>query len=475
MNIIDNYSLLTPAQTQLLHQCSKLPFILDKFTSLDDILTQLKVDVFIEPGIHVRTVPDYLEEADKFWREMLEHLRNQEYKDDKRIQEACNIIDIIGSEKSRFSLMPLRGLYDPKKRVIKLFPDEMQQEYDGKKMDELLVSTLAHETMHAYFDRPRHRSYPYVHFVEEPLAEFGMLLYLHETGSSYYKWAYNDVRRKNTCYRFGANLMDKYLHEGTTSPTRQYLEAYKIMIDRFAMPSVNNNGDIILPQKGGAPIVVNGHHVSPRWQDLFKYPPRYFYDPTTKTLGLDGCWGHELKSTPFYFDVRIMGHIMRHDIDNIYLGDNFYIGDYYDLDEYISKTPVIVSSKNKTFTAKDGKAKDGSIIKGIPLYKRNMSPVLSSRGKGYYKLYRNGKWGIIDAQLNQITPFKYDWIWSLDKNDLFLVRIFNGKKHLYGLVNKKGSEQVHVIYEDIDENNDGTYTVKQNGIEFIIDRTGKRK
>ena len=33
--------------------------------------------------------------------------------------------------------MPLRGLYDPKKNHIKLFPEELQQEYGGQKMDEL--------------------------------------------------------------------------------------------------------------------------------------------------------------------------------------------------------------------------------------------------------------------------------------------------------------------------------------------------
>ena len=94
-------------------------------------------------------------------------------------------------------------------------------------MGELLVSTLAHEAMHAYFNRPGHETFPYIYYVEEPLAEFGMLLYLHETKSKFYKWAYDDVKSKTTCYKYGANLMDQCLYEGTPSLTRDYLEAYR--------------------------------------------------------------------------------------------------------------------------------------------------------------------------------------------------------------------------------------------------------
>ena len=66
----------------------------------------------------------------------------------------------------------------------------MKDEYGGQTMKELLASTLAHEAMHAYFDRQGHDRFPYVIRVEEPLAEFGMLLYLHETKQRhYFHWA----------------------------------------------------------------------------------------------------------------------------------------------------------------------------------------------------------------------------------------------------------------------------------------------
>lgn len=84
--------------------------------------------------------------------------------------------------------------------------------------------------------------------------------------------------------------------------------------------------------------------------------------------------------------------------------------------------------------------------------------------------YRNGKWGIIDSSLNQIVAYKYDCIWWFDGNELAIVNL----DHLYGLVNKQGVEQVPVIYDDIDRNDDGTYTVKQNGQEFRIDKFGNR-
>ena len=103
--------------------------------------------------------------------------------------------------------MRLLGLYDSQQNIIKLFPEAMA-DADASKMDEYLLSTLAHEVMHAYFNRPGHEKYPYAMFVEEPLAEFGMLLYLWRTHSPYYDWAHENVRSKKCCYRFGAAIME---------------------------------------------------------------------------------------------------------------------------------------------------------------------------------------------------------------------------------------------------------------------------
>lgn len=113
---------------------------------------------------------------------------------------------------------------------------QMERDRDGRKtpglsMYSLLVSTLAHESMHAYFDRTVRHSLPYVGRVEEPLAEFGMLLYLYETNQKYiFNWARNDVRSKRTYYRYGDALMSLHLATADAdgySLTRRDLEIYK--------------------------------------------------------------------------------------------------------------------------------------------------------------------------------------------------------------------------------------------------------
>lgn len=246
MKLIDNHHLLTANQAQLLHRNVGEPFSFGGFKSLDDILTQLDVDVIIEPGID-HSVPESLKDADAFWKGLTKcgtpsnyritnlkdftfrnaNLDSTKIVDDCDVHEtAINIYEKIRKEKESLLRMPIRGLYDPEKNCIKLYPEEMRQEYDGMRMDELLVSTLAHETMHAYFNRPGHDKYPYIYFVEEPLAEFGMLVYLHQTGSSYYNWAFNDVRGKRTCYHYGADLMALTLKSPFTS-SYYYLLGYK--------------------------------------------------------------------------------------------------------------------------------------------------------------------------------------------------------------------------------------------------------
>ena len=69
--------------------------------------------------------------------------------------------------------------------------------------------------------------------VEEPMAEFGMLLYLHEAKMpSYYKWACEDVSGKKTCYRYGWALLQQHLREeklckSNQTHTRNDLVRYK--------------------------------------------------------------------------------------------------------------------------------------------------------------------------------------------------------------------------------------------------------
>lgn len=261
MNINDRYKLLTPGQLDLLQKCAKRPFNMGSFCSLDDILTKLGVDVIIEPGILKRTMPSFFNDALKYWEEVATRIKKEiekaetDSEKNKLNEELKRVLEILQPilphEMLCWPGMPLRGLYDPVENVIKLYPDEMKEEYGGMRMDELLVSTLAHETMHAYFNRPGHK-FAYIPTVEEPLAEFGMLLYLKDTGSSYYNWALNDVRGKHTCYKYGANLMDQYLKESTPFPTRQYLEDFKFKLPAYPI-LIGKPGKVVLltPKKKG--------------------------------------------------------------------------------------------------------------------------------------------------------------------------------------------------------------------------------
>lgn len=270
MKLIDNYHL--PAnQTQLLHQNVGEPFSFGGFKSLDDILTQLDVDVIIEPGIVYHSVPESLKDAEAFWKGLAErearsndrfpHLRDFTFHnanlDSTQIVDDCdvyetarNIYEEICKEKDELSHTLILGLYDSANNCIILYPEAMMHVckvvYGEMRMDELLVSTLAHETMHAYFNRPGHDKYPYIYLVEEPLAEFGMLVYLHQTGSSYYNWAFNDVRGKRTCYHYGADLMALTLKTPSNSSYYEYLLEYKKSLHIGSMIHTISSGTILM-------------------------------------------------------------------------------------------------------------------------------------------------------------------------------------------------------------------------------------
>lgn len=225
--------LLTKEETLLLQACTLLPFKIGSFSSIDDLLRKFDVRIQTAHGIKYHVVPSELLQEKDYWEKELKKWKegSQEY------NEILDILRKIQKEISDWRASKIRGEYLREDKIIKLYPKEMQEECerDGKKhprlMYSLLVSTLAHESMHAYFDRTVCRSLPYVGHVEEPLAEFGMLLYLYDTNQQYiFNWARNDVRSKLTYYRYGDALMSLHLATADTngdSPTRSDLERYK--------------------------------------------------------------------------------------------------------------------------------------------------------------------------------------------------------------------------------------------------------
>ena len=458
MVIIDNGNLLTFAQNTILEQCARKPFMLGGYKSLDDILTKLNVDVFIKPGIPKREVDDYFDGAIEHWRKVYKK-QYEMSREDESLREECQKVEkklwILRREREAHSSMKLLGQYNSQNNTIILYPQAMA-DADANKMDEYLVSTFAHEVMHAYFNRPGHGKYPSSIFIEEPLAEFGMLLYLHETRSSYYDWAHDDVSSKQCCYRYGADIMDQHLNGDRT--LRPYLEKYKIPIGEYDMLD-KSNGRFSMPKRRDL-VDVSGQPFIPEWTPLYNTPPTYFWDDATKTLGLDGVWGFESLDNMKY---QHHNYFKDEDIQHLYLGKNFVNGHFYhywDLYNRFSSAPVTVSPQHKELTS----------INGIPVFKTDNTPALPNCGDGLFELRRNGKYGIIDSQLNNITPFKYDSIWSFDKNGLCMVRMDDK----YGLVNKHGEEQVTLIYEYITSKGD-KYEVKQNGKTYIIDKLGNKQ
>ena len=226
--------LLTKEETLLLQACTLLPFKIGSFSSIDDLLGKLGVCIQIAPGIKNHVVPSELLQEKDYWKKELTKWKE----DSLEYNEIQDILKKIEDEISAWKAFPIRGEYLRDDKIIKLYPEEMQMERDrdgrktpGLSMYSLLVSTLAHESMHAYFDRTVRHSLPYVGRVEEPLAEFGMLLYLYETNQKYiFNWARNDVRSKRTYYRYGDALMSLHLATEDAdgySLTRRDLERYK--------------------------------------------------------------------------------------------------------------------------------------------------------------------------------------------------------------------------------------------------------
>jgi len=453
MNIIDQNALLTSKQKALLRENANKIFMFGDFRSLDDIVKRLKVDVIIEQGIPMRSVDDYYEKAIKYWRSMYEQLYKKSQEDDT-LRAECQKIEVkLGKlkkvEREAHSSMRLLGLYDSQKNAIKLFPEAMAKA-DASKMDEYLVSTFAHEVMHAYFNRPEHEKYPYAMFVEEPLAEFGMLLYLHETSSPYYEWAHNTVSDKKCCYGYGAVIMDQYM--GGETSLKTYLEEYKIPIGEYQMPDLSN-GSVTMPKEGDFVDVADQPFVA-EWIPVYDVPPTYFWDDTTKTLGLDGNWRsrHDLSGL-----VHILLHYrLNSDIEHLYIGKDFICDRTcrdFDLD-----IPTIVSPKHKELTS----------INGILVRKEDYKDI-ESFGEGYFKLKKDDKWGIIDSKLKPITPFQYDKIKNFDENDLCEVMIENR----WGLLNKEGVEQVPVKYDEIGWfNSNELYKVRIGSSYGLVNKEG---
>lgn len=212
------------------------------------------------------------------------------------------------------------------------------------------------------------------------------------------------------------------------------------------------------------PVIVDGQRLQPRWRYVPEYPPQYYYDKTTGTLCLDGYWG---KTRIDDGCVLIVGKIELYsqDVKRVFLGAHFYADDVSRCVYPIRLCPVYVSPRNEVFAE----------INNIPIYKKDNKPFLRSCGKGLYDICRNGKWGVIDENFNQVIPFKYDGIGTFSRNGLIgvSVRLEDGRL-LYGLADKQGVERVPLIYDSIKRNSKGYWIFSKDGEMFTFDKFGKR-
>lgn len=230
--IEDKGGLLSTDELFLLQTSLILPFYLLKgsYSSLEDILIRGGVRVIIDPrkpqNKDMRKIPAELDNARRYWKKMVEENPNDDF--------ARKMLAEVLEEIAIWEQVLILGLYKPTEKIILLFPNNMRDIDKGNEMPKLLVSTLAHEVMHAYFDRTPLDNYPYVYSIEEPMAEFGMLLYLKETYQmGYFDWAKGFVGGKKSCYRYGSALMEQCEKEGSSSQTRKDFELYKIVGSTF--------------------------------------------------------------------------------------------------------------------------------------------------------------------------------------------------------------------------------------------------
>lgn len=220
----DDLSPTSNSTLKIILDIARADFEFGGFSSLEEMLSTLEVTLVISSATPTRIVPSGISEWVLYWKNELKRLEsilgkdcesNQLYKDAKEELEKAQ------KESEAWATMAYLGRYDRFQKEIILYPNNMP----GQDREKYLATTFVHEAMHAYFDRHPRELFPYVATVEEPLAEFGMLLFLKETNNTYYEWAYRNVVSKETCYRYGAALMDRY--EKGDEQIRQDLESYK--------------------------------------------------------------------------------------------------------------------------------------------------------------------------------------------------------------------------------------------------------
>jgi|GEM_PF-6604676 len=84
---------------------------------------------------------------------------------------------------------------------------------------------------------------------------------------------------------------------------------------------------------------------------------------------------------------------------------------------------------------------------------------------------KNGKFGYLNAQGNEVVPFIYDW--AGDFSDLSFGYAQVGSNDKYGMIDKTGKEIIPIIYDSFGTASEGLISAGMNGKSGFIDRNGK--
>lgn len=238
IEITDEKGTLQKDETLLLKLIAAVPFTLGVYNSLEELITHLKVKIIIDPDTKVRYHSSLSEskKEQEYWQKKLEELKDK--KDSPEYKDAEKMSGYYGRQVGIWERSWIFGEYihplnDGDAPVIKLYPNVIREKYKNAGhgvIGEYLAATFVHELMHAYFDRPLHSRREFLHFYsdEEPMAEFGTLLFFFETKQNWlFKRTYGRIAHKRNYYRYGAALMDRYRRENAPSMTREDFEMYR--------------------------------------------------------------------------------------------------------------------------------------------------------------------------------------------------------------------------------------------------------
>lgn len=118
---------------------------------------------------------------------------------------------------------------------------------------------------------------------------------------------------------------------------------------------------------------------------------------------------------------------------------------------------ISISDDKKLFSVKDFKkgsgvvTRDGKIIVPFGIYN-----FIDGFTKGFARVQKNGRWGIIDTQGNIALPAEYDAIWTFhEKSNLFSTKVFKDgieKQFLFSSGKLKEKSKMNTHYSPYDSN-----------------------